>query len=166
MPEPVIIDDGGSTRIKQVKQNAMGVMDSLLDVNSMPGTNRMKSEHTLTGEVFSRILIVYQDGEGNPKSFLINAFDTILISSQFGQNVQVTKNNNGEITVTVFSDVIEPMMEARQHKNRRRYLVSNSGPIETVRIDGSVVYDTAANGGQTTPHGIAKPIIYTSIVIT
>jgi len=43
-------------------------------------------------------------------------------------------------------------------------VVSNSGPIETVKVNGAIVYDTRPNG--LLPQTASRPILYTSVVLT
>jgi len=168
MGAPIIIDDGGSTRIRRVKEDAIGEMDSLLTVDSDSGTP--KSEHKLDDpDGFSQVLIVWQNKYGVPDSFTM-PFQKVEITSHFGQNVTLEKSGN-KLTITLSGTVMPPIVEARQHKKKRRYIVSNSGPIETVTVDGTLVYDTEADqpGSLTTlPAGnqIKKPIVYTSVVLT
>jgi hypothetical protein len=168
MGSPVIVDDGGSTRIKRMSPGIIGEMDKLLDVTRQahpvvrPGSPWSEEEVV---DNFSQVRIVYQERDGASHEILIPAFQKVQISSHFDQNVILEKAGN-RLKITLFSDVVEPMVESRQHDRKRRYIVSNSGAIEAVTVDGVAVYDTGATGGATVPAGISKPVIYTSVVLT
>lgn len=163
MGEPVIIDDGGSTRIKRLLPgNGIGEMDSLLDVDDLQSpVGSRGSDHTVN-DAFSSVLIVCQDKTG---AFTLSfaAFTKVEVSSALNQQLSAEKVA-GKLKITVFSTVSDPIVESKQHKKKRRYVVSNSGPIEAVSVDGAIVYDTRANG--TLPAGASRPILYTSVVLT
>src|SRR5215813_9949982 len=62
MSDPVIVDDGGSTRIKHVRSspNDVGAMDSLLNVQ--PGGGGVQSTHDFKGAAvggFTRLQVVF-----------------------------------------------------------------------------------------------------------
>jgi hypothetical protein len=162
MPEPVIVDDGGSTRIRRIKTGNVGAMDSLLDVDDLT----KESKHTIK-ENFSNVRIVYLDQDGKSGEVVVTPFNKILISSHLNQNV-LLKKIGIDLEITVYGNAGEPLVESKQHGKKRRYLVSNSGAIETVTVDGALdpVYSTGAGGGPTIPAGIKKPILYTCVVIT
>jgi len=164
MADAVIIDDGGSTRIKrQLPGNGIGEMDSLLDVNDL-GAGARGSTHDVV-DAFSNVLIVCQDKTGRPfsQAVALAAGTTIEVSSALNQRVTAS-SDGARLTLTVLSNVSDPIVEAKQHKKKRRYVVSNSGPIETVSVGGAVVYD--ARPGGSIPAGAVRPIIYTSVVFT
>jgi len=157
MADAVIVDDGGSTRIKRLMSNGIGEMDSLLDVDDLttPASSR-GSTHDINKQ-YNTAVIGCQDEEGTVVNVAINAFSTIEISSQLDQSVLITKGT--KLTITVFSKNSDPIVEAKQHKKKRRYVVANSGPIQTVKVNGTKVYDVTNS-----PTG--KDVIYTSLVIT
>jgi len=157
MADAVIVDDGGSTRIKRLMSNGIGKMDSLLDVDDLttPASSR-GSTHDINKQ-YNTAVIGCQDEEGTVVNVAINAFSTIEISSQLDQSVLITKGT--KLTITVFSKNSDPIVEAKQHKKKRRYVVANSGPIQTVKVNGTKVYDVTNS-----PTG--KDVIYTSLVIT
>ena len=106
-------------------------------------------------------LIVCQDKTGNAFSST-HALNGAVISAL---NQQVSAQMvSGDLLLTVSSSASDPIVEAKQHKRKRRYVVSNSGPIETVTINGAKVCDTGPNG--TLPAGANRPVLYTSIVLT
>jgi hypothetical protein len=138
-------------------------MDSLLDVNDLAGGARGSTHDVVDG--FSNVLIVCQDKTGHPfsQAMALAAGTTIEVSSALSQRVMAVSDGT-RLTLTVLSNVSDPIVEAKQHKKKRRYVVSNSGPIETVSVGGAVVYDVRAGGS--IPGGAVRPIIYTSVVFT
>jgi hypothetical protein len=163
MAEPIIFDDGGSTRIKRLLPGAgIGEMDSLLDVDVLASPAGARgSDHTVN-DAFNRVLIVCQDKTG-PFTLSFSGFTKVDLSSSLDQQLSA-EMAAGKLKITVFSTVSDPIVESKQHKKKRRYVVSNSGPIETVSVDGTLVYDTRPGG--TLPAGAARPILYTSVVLT
>jgi hypothetical protein len=163
MADAVIVDDGGSTRIKRVMSGtAVGAMDSLLDVDDL-GAGKKGSGHTIN-DTYTKLLIVIQDKFGKP--FQINApFTTVAISSGLAQEI-VAETTSGSLKVTVFSQISDPIVESKQHKKKRRYVVSNSGSIEKIVVDGAIVFNLKQGEPNVLPAGAAKPIVYTSVVLT
>jgi hypothetical protein len=159
MADAVIVDDGGSTRIKRLMSNGIGEMDSLLDVDDLTTPpNSRGSTHDLN-KVYDNAVIGCQDDTGAVTNVPIDSsFGTIEISSQLDQSVLIKKTNT-KLTITVFSKVADPIVEAKQHKKKRRYVVANSGPIQTVKVDGTKIYDV-----NNSPTG--RSVIYTSLVVT
>src|SRR5262245_24021425 len=161
MADAVVIDDGGSTRIKRILPGGVGEMDSLLNIIDL-NTTRRGSTHAVS-DTFTKAMIVCQDKTGAPFTLTVNLTGTVEIASALQQNVSA-QMNGGNLDLTVFSDRSEPIVEAKQHGGKRRYVVSNSGPIETVKVNGTMVYDTRPNG--LLPQGASRPILYTSVVLT
>jgi hypothetical protein len=157
MADAVIIDDGGSTRIKRL-MSGIGEMDSLLDVDDLTTpANSRGSTHDIN-KAYTTAVIGCQDNTGAVTNVAINFVGPIEINSQLDQSVLISKTNT-KLTLTVFSTVSDPIVEAKQHKKKRRYVVANSGPIQTVKVNGTKVYDV-----NNSPTG--NDVIYTSIVIT
>jgi hypothetical protein len=164
MAEAIIVDDGGSTRIKRVMAGtAVGAMDSLLDVDDL-GNGTRGSDHTIN-DSYSNLLIVIQDKFGKPFQITDASFTTVAISSGLNQEITAAKNGSS-LTLTVFSGSSDPIVESKQHKKKRRYVVSNSGPIEKVIVDDSIVFNVRQGETTVLPAGAAKPIVYTSVVLT
>jgi hypothetical protein len=164
MADAVIVDDGGSTRIKRVMTgSAVGAMDSLLDVDDL-GDGTRGSDHTIS-DSFTKLLIVIQDKFGKPFQINDSSFSSVEISSGLAQEIIAEKNGTA-LTLTVFSGTSDPIVESKQHKKKRRYVVSNSGPIEKVVVDGAIVFNVRQGETNVLPAGAAKPIVYTSIVLT
>ena|SRR5688572_10005934 len=165
MAEAIIVDDGGSTRIKRVMTGtAVGAMDSLLDVDDL-GNGTRGSDHTIN-DSYSNLLIVIQDKFGKPFQITDASFTTVAISSGLNQEITAAKNGSSSLTLTVFSGASDPIVESKQHKKKRRYVVSNSGPIEKVIVDGAIVFNVRQGEPNVLPAGASKPIVYTSVVLT
>ena len=163
MAAPVIFDDGGSTRIKRVLPgNGVGEMDSLLNVDDLGGGVRGSSHKV--NDNFTQVLIVCQDKTGNAFSSSHALNGAVEVISGLNQQVSA-QMVSGDLLLTISSNASDPIVEAKQHKKKRRYVVSNSGPIETVTINGTKVYDTGASGTML-PAGADRPVLYTSIVLT
>lgn len=163
MAAPVIFDDGGSTRIKRVLPgNGVGEMDSLLNVDDL-GSGVRGSSHKVN-DSFTQVLIVCQDKTGNAFSSSHALKGAVEVISGLNQQVSA-QMVSGDLLLTISSNASDPIVEAKQHKKKRRYVVSNSGPIETVTINGTKVYDTGASGTML-PAGADRPVLYTSIVLT
>jgi hypothetical protein len=164
MAEAIIFDDGGSTRIKRVMTGtAVGAMDSLLDVDDL-GDGTRGSEHTIN-DSFSKLLIVTQDKTGKPFTITDTSFTTVEVSSGLAQEI-IAEKSAGALTITVFSAISDPIVESKQHKKKRRYVVSNSGPIEKITVDGTIVFNVRQGEPNILPGTAAKPIVYTSVVLT
>jgi len=164
MADTVIIDDGGSTRIKKVTTTtAVGAMDSLLDVDDR-GDGTTGSDHTIT-DSYSHLRIVIQDKIGKAFEITDASFTNVVISSGLAQEITVDKNTTS-LTLSVFSATSDPIVESKQHKRKRRYVVSNSGPIEKILVDGTIVFNVRKNETTVLPAGATKPIVYTSVVLT
>ena len=164
MADAVIVDDGGSTRIKRMMNgNAVGAMDSLLDVDNLPDGTR-GSDHKIT-DSFSHLLIVVQDKLGKPFEIKDSSFTSVTISSGLAQEISAVKNSTS-MTLTIFSGVSDPIVESKQHNKKRRYVVSNSGPIEKITVDGTVVFNVRKGETEVKPALAQTPIVYTSVVLT
>ena len=164
MADTVIVDDGGSTRIKRLMNgNAVGAMDSLLDVDNLPNGTR-GSDHQIN-DSFSHVLIIIQDKLGKPFTIKDSGFGSVTISSGLAQEISAVKNATS-LTLTVFSSVSDPIVESKQHNKKRRYVVSNSGPIEKIDVDGTIVFNVRKGETEVKPATAQTPIVYTSVVLT
>ena len=164
MADAVIFDDGGSTRIKRIMTGtAVGAMDSLLDVDDL-GNGTRGADHTIN-DSFSNLLIDIQDKFGKPFQINDSSFANVAISSGLSQEITAVKNATA-LTLTVFSSTSDPIVESKQHKKKRRYVVSNSGPIEKISVDGTIVFNVRQGETTVLPTGATKPIVYTSVVLT
>ncbi len=158
MASPIIIDDGGSTRIKRLLTSGFGAMDSLLDVDE--SLNPPKSDTTVNGP-FRQLKIAYIDKDGDPHK----SVDSPLLP---GDSFTVTSNNSQTVTVDIDANadgIIRligvggnvPLVEAKQFKKKRRYVVANAGPI--------LVVDGVAGGVAFRMDAVTLKSIYTSVVI-
>jgi hypothetical protein len=139
MAEPVIFDDGGSTRIKQIKgTTANGKLDELLD----------KMQDTAKGP-FTQITISCIDTNGKsgpPTGATATTFpiamvnnDTFKIhSGDHRVEGKITGGANCQITVSGVNNT-EPVIEARHSKakDQRRYVVSNAPSIDKVDVNAT-----------------------------
>jgi|SRR5215472_5671858 len=147
MADPVVMDDGGSTRIKLISV-ASSSIDSLVDVALNTSTHQFESQATATGP-YTQLTIVYLDAAGtatNPPGspFPLAAGTSIVLTSANQQRVRVRIVNNAgtpggsaadcEITVFAIGGVI-PYVESRSADGKRRYVITNSGAISNVNLN-------------------------------
>src|SRR5882672_9760561 len=135
--EPLIIDDGGSTRIKQAKDDVN--MDKLLKTPHTDGADGTFI-NTVTGNARCRvkILTIGANGASTPSGpYDFGGGETAVIVSQLGQKVTLRLDAAGSLQVTLTSSAgggPQPIVEAKQSELRRRYVVSNAGPVDTVTV--------------------------------
>jgi len=176
MAEPVIIDDGGSTRIKLLKgQGVTGRMDNLLEVTNVAGTNQSKD--FATGPFIKiKVLCVRKTGTAAPVapgafSIAIGLGDRFEIHSgqqrvcgKFVDRSAIPDNHpyhpagtaaDCEIIVKGVAG-IAPIVEARHSEQQRRYIISNAPAIDKVKIK--------INGSWST-FPIPPDIIYTAVFL-
>lgn len=167
--DPIIIDDGGSTRIKKKLPVGVGQMDTLLEVTSgVPTPTRSGSKHTAqakpaTGS-YGTIRVSFIDSAGR-------AFDAVppstftsfrIVSNLHEVSGQLIPDSGlMDLELTVHGPTAShPIVDAKQHNGQRRYIVTNTSPIDQVIVDGTTVYSAATPGMGT------APAIYTSVFIT
>ena len=131
MADAVIVDDGGSTRIKQLKGagGATGVMDQLIE----PGNS--DNAHGAFGD----LRIQFLDKDGKPGTAITDTFPAgltvVTITSDNGQTLTATvASGNLTIKLTATCAGVEPLVHGKQNGNQRRYVVSNAGAIQKVEI--------------------------------
>jgi hypothetical protein len=173
MADPIIVDCGGSTRIKRIMAGGgFGDMRSLLDVADLttliagtgplpPGSSG--SQHLAAGP-FANMSIMFQDSAGVPFVIPVAAPlpPSFLLVSNGGHNVRgdlLGVAGGFNLILTVFSTISDPLVEAKQDRNdhakmgRRRYVVNNAGPIKTVYLNvptlppANPVFDTSGVTG-------------------
>jgi hypothetical protein len=122
--DPVIIDDGGSIRLRR-NDGANGKMDALLDGSfSFPKAAATHLEVTFVATDGTN-----QAGSNIPNT--LGAGDTITVVSGNYTVTFVNGSSNTDSTITVSG--ANPIIEAKSHNGKRRYAVSNSGPsIDTI----------------------------------
>ena len=157
MPDPVIIDDGGSTRIKQLKSAATsGRMDDLLEVD--PAAVPPQSTDFALGP-FTQISILCISTAGvvitpapNPGGAVLPLPIHLVINEGFtafsdnsqridctivnrvGQQTGGKPGTATDMQITVRSLAgNRPVVEAK-HAGQRRYVVSNAGPIQKLVV--------------------------------
>lgn len=167
MAEAVVIDDGGSTRIQHL---GLGKLDKLLEVTNVNGTNQ--STDCAKGP-FSQITVLCVNKTGTAAPPALGVFpiamkrdDTFEIFSDqhrvFGKIVDRSANppftaTDCEITVKAIGG-IEPVVEAKQSKGQRRYIVSNAPAIDKVVIN-------PAGPARASNFNIPNDTIYTVVVL-
>ena len=155
--DAVIIDDGGSTRIKQLKGNdADGKMDDLISEK----TDQAKGN-------FSTLKVVFFDAAGVPHGPLgaagnLNPGDAFEIKSGNLQKIVGSVNGATKLSLSIESNALglDPIVDAKQHKQQRRYVVSNAGPIVSVAINNAApIFDTVNVALHATS-------VYTMVIVT
>src|SRR5260370_33848182 len=134
MSNPVIVDCGGSTRIKRLEHNGIGAMNSLLDVD--PALNPPSSTQVLN-RTFVQVAVASIDTGGIPTQQLNTGLagnDNFTITSENGQQVQLQINPaQTSLTITVLAQPGNaPLMEAKHFNRRRRYVAINAGAIRSI----------------------------------
>src|SRR5689334_20897304 len=101
---PVILDDGGSTRIKQVKDNVF--MDRLLDLLKDQADGRFVND---AGNFSCTMKVRFHENDGDQHTPVVNVqltpSDTVIIVSQNQQMVKLTFDPNYRLTVELSSAV-------------------------------------------------------------
>jgi hypothetical protein len=159
MPRPVILDDGGSTRIKLFD----GRLDDLLDVSKTTG-KPYQSFATAIGPLY-QIKVVCIDKSGTATQPEDNGFpipmptdSTFEIQSGHHRVAGKIVSGNCEITVKGADD-IEPIVEARQSKGQRRYIISNAPAIDRIIINST------EKGFEKTIFEVPPNTIYTAVIL-
>jgi hypothetical protein len=166
--DAVIIDDGGSTRIKQLRgpNGATGQMDQLME----PGNS--DNAHG----AFTKFRIQYLDQEGKPGTAFTHDFTPglteVTIHSENEQKLTATIAGavaGGVLTIKLAakSQNVEPLVHGKQNGSQRRYVVSNAGAIQQVELKKpneaapTTIYNTQAS-----PPNPEATSVYTMIVFT
>jgi len=146
-----------------------GVMDALLDVQEgVPALNRAGSTQIVNaiGSSYSTIRISFIDSDGAPFQALApTAFSSFEIQSG-NQKITgdlVVDGTTGfkNLRMTVHGPTENPpIVESKQSRGKRRYIVSNAPPIAEVFVDGVSRYRAASPGAG------ASPAIYTSVAVS
>jgi len=169
---PVIIDDGGSTRIKQLGA-ANKDLDRLLESpNADLADGRFPETFAVPGDAECSVTIVlikddataqkvttYQTGSlsGQPLKFGGTAVETAEVLSELNQSVKVYLGANGILQLDLNGGPgQEPVVEARQIAKQRRYIIMNAGLIRQVKVKGNPVFAGS---------GIPNDVIYTMVML-
>jgi hypothetical protein len=157
MADAVIIDDGGSTRIKQLKGGeADGILDDLISEK----TDQAKG-------TFGSLRIVFFDADGEkhgPIDRVLDKNDSFVIQSGNSQKISGQLNGAKKLSLQLEATVadLDPLVDAKQHKTQRRYVVSNAGPIQ--KIDVTITGATATIFDALTDPDHKKSV-YTMVVL-
>ena len=136
MADPIVFDDGGSIRIRQIPTNSAANLHGLL------GDASGRHKDIAPGQ-FSRFVIVFLDSLGTPSASdaipLGNGFE---ISCDKNQRITVT-NAGGTCTIEIVPGApgVETEVEGRQRSSQRRYTITNAGRIDTIRQGASLLFD-------------------------
>jgi hypothetical protein len=164
MANPIIIDDGGSTRIiKKLNEDGRGAMNTLFNLHE--GVNRKglpsigSSTVAGTGYMHIRCVSLDQNGECIP---LVNGDlvvgDKVKIESGNEQSVSAAIAEDGKLTISIDGPPCNPpVIEAKQVNGKRLYIVSNAGAIE--HIEGTV-------HGTDVAVDVPPDVNYTAIIIS
>jgi len=147
MSEPIVIDDGGSTRIKKLPAAAGGSLtelDGLLDVLIKGERAQSTAIARSSGDRgYGAIRIAFIDSQGQ-------AFDLFEGPQAFRRFQIVSGNysvtgvlNGGDVELTIDGPLESPPLveakqqiaAAQQQSGKRRYIVTNAPPITSVKID-------------------------------
>jgi hypothetical protein len=141
MAEPVIVDDGGSTRIRQVEDDYFG-MDTFLADHRATANGDFK-DGASQPRVAVRISSVDDDGsfrtQGKPPHNVPDpvmvANDRVVIVTSLGHTVTATLLATAKLEFVLAAGAgVKPVVEARHNNKRRRYIVLNAGMIEKVEL--------------------------------
>jgi hypothetical protein len=157
MPDPVIIDDGGSTRLKRLTDSGSATMNGLLNVD--PHSRPPQSSDSLPGP-FNHIRVVTIDRGGTPtrKDYDLVAADKFTILSCNGQSAVGTIDVAGQLTITLEGETNNaPLVEAILSQNQLRYEVTNAGRIHQISV--------TLNGNNNTIDDLEQNL-YTTVVVS
>jgi hypothetical protein len=158
--DPVVVDDGGSTRITRLAPSGRGVIDRgrLVEVNKK--SNPPQSSAGMKGP-FTRIRVVTIDHTGVSNQAVdlpLVAHDTFTIKSGNRQIAVGAVDKAGKLTIALQGPAKNaPLVEARQVHKKMEYVVTNAGPIR--RIVGTI------NGAPANLQVPAKNF-YTAVVLS
>jgi hypothetical protein len=117
---------------------------------------------------FANIKVVFLDSAGAilaTREKALDSDDSFTIASGHGQVVSGEMSNVGKkLTITLTSsNGAEPLVEAKQHKQQRRYIVANAGPIEKVDFKSAGGAKTNLFDNTKNPD---KKSVYTMVILT
>lgn len=167
MGRPVIVDDGGSIRIKfnedpsASDKHPRGKMDGLFNVEK--GTSpKWESSEVVKGHgqgpstdyEYSNARLAYVDENGLVSSNKLVPFQKDVVVFTDRKLKVKLEIKAKKLKVSILSDGDEPIIESRGNNRKRGYVVVNGGNINKVEFDG-----VQANMP-------VKPTIYLGVVIT
>jgi hypothetical protein len=161
MPDPIIVDDGGSTRVKRLSSNGDGEMDGLLNVNMNPlNGDPPQSSDSVSGPFrYIRVVTIGETGIKIPVDSTLAAGDTFTITSANGQFAVGKIGDDYQLTITLKGETNNaPLVEKIVFENQFRYEVTNAGRIQ--QISGTL------NGRTIDPFCVPAQNIYTAVVVS
>jgi hypothetical protein len=167
MAQPVLIDDGGSTRIKQLKGGAVsGRLDNLIEVDTSSAP--AKSTDFARGP-FSQVQILCMDSAGvvTPLSgtiamalnhtFKVHSGNHRLEGRLVDRTAEKDPGSAADCQITISGvSGTEPIVEARHNNGQRRYIISNAPPIAKVEVNAA---------GPPTQFNVPGGTIYTVVIL-
>jgi hypothetical protein len=175
MGEPVIFDDGGSTRIKQLIDNAN--MDGLVDDGHVANaTGAFMSIPTVAapipvpacvinivflGKTASASTPLGDAGPGNVAAVLpitMKQGDRLVVNAGLSHRVTALLEAFGNLKITISGT--DPVVDARHKNRRRRYIVSNAPAIS------DIVYNPATAGVPSTTFKVPNATTLAEVVYT
>lgn len=160
MGRPVIVDDGGSIRIKFDEgpytndKKARGQMDGLLVVDKGTSPKWASEEAVIKGHGqdpdydYTKAVIGWVEESGASGTQPHNNFSTVLVSTDLCLKVEL-KRSGKKLKIRVFSDGDEPIIQSKSKNRKRDYVVLNGGNITQIECDG-----TSPNLGPTVYMGV------------
>jgi hypothetical protein len=144
MAQPVLFDDGGSTRIKQIKATGGGPPDGHLDslIEVAPAPPAPAHSNVTAPGAFTQIQMTCLDDTGAASfpfggAIAMAAGHTFKIhSGKHRVEGKITGAGDCEITVSGV-DGTEPIVEARHSNGQRRYIISNAPSIQRVDVNAA-----------------------------
>jgi len=155
MPGPVVIDDGGSIRVKDVS----GPLHKLIQID--PVTRQSKDSSPGS---FSKIMISYMDVQGNatsltgaqPIPITTNDSFEVFAGQQRIVGKIVGKNCDCEITIKGVEGTT-PMVHAKYSDNQFTYVVTNAPRIDRVTINAA---------GPPVSYPVPPDTLYASVILS
>ena len=154
MSNPVVIDDGGSTRIKHLKENTTmdGLMGQLVGGATVYEDVAAEPFQNPAGVFKCHLKVRYHQDDGDQQirppapaggatGRDLDLGDTVIIRSRNGQKATIkfdAATNRMRITLSANDALVDPIVEARQDGGIRRYIVSNAGRIDRVDLQPAV----------------------------
>lgn len=121
MARPVIVDDGGSIRIKCKKGD--GKMDDLLAA----GAQELEDDPS-----YSKAFIGFVEEAGASNTYTIGPFKTISVSTDSGKNIEVKLDKQGKLKIKV-SGSPNPAINPHFSDGKFSYTVVNGGNINSIK---------------------------------
>lgn len=139
MCRPVIIDDGGSLRIREMKDNV--TMDGLMDPPATPVASN--ENFADTGAFVCTLTVRYMDEDGvfTAEPLASGLYGLPLAA---GDTITITSAKHTAVVtfpLNVLNILLSTGASASQEGARRRYLISNFGKIQSVSRQDGTLYD-------------------------